>query len=197
MNTLKTSAKIFLLLTLLTGVAYPLAVTGIAQFLFREKANGSLVEVNGKTVGSLLIGQRFDSTRYFVPRPSAIEYQPLPSGGSNLGLTNLKLKQLVAEREKKFRTLNGIDAQTEIPAEMLFSSGSGLDPHISLRAALMQVEKIAKVRKFTSKQKEWLHNLVSSENKQAQFGILGNNYINVLKINILLDTQDQRIVYKP
>lgn len=197
MRTLKTSIKIFLLLTLLTGVAYPLAITGIAQFLFHDKANGSLLEVNGKTVGSLLIGQQFDSARYFMPRPSAIEYQPLPSGGSNLGLTNLKLKQLVTVREKKFRELNGIDAQAEIPAEMLFSSGSGLDPHISPQAALMQVERIAKVRKFTSTQKKWLLNQISLENNQAQFGILGYNYINILKINVLMDAQNQQIVDKP
>ena len=106
MKTVFTSLKIFLFFTILTGIIYPLLVTGIAQAFFPGKANGSLIIEDGKVIGSKLVGQQFDSVIYFTSRPSAISYNPMPSGGSNLGLTNVKLKTLVAERSASFICLN-------------------------------------------------------------------------------------------
>ena len=187
MKTLFISLKIFLFFTVLTGIVYPLFVTGIAQLAFPSKANGSLVEKNHKTIGSELIGQQFDSTIYFSSRPSAVSYNPLPSGGSNYGLTNVKLKNLVAERRQKFVTFNQLDSLTEIPSEMLFASASGLDPHISPQAALLQVERIAKVRNFDNGQTQRLFKLINELSEMPTFMFLGGERINVLLLNLKLD----------
>lgn len=144
MKTLFISLKIFLFFTVLTGVIYPLFVTGIAQLTMPVKANGSLILKNNKIIGSELIGQRFDSVIYFTSRPSAISYNPLPSGGSNFGLTNAKLKHSVDSLKNQFIAFNQLDGNTTIPSEMLFASASGLDPHISQKAALLQVDRIAR-----------------------------------------------------
>lgn len=154
MKTLIISLKIFLFFTILTGIIYPLFITGIAQVVFPSKANGSMIVKDNKLIGSKLIGQQFDSTIYFSTRPSAISYNPMPSGGSNYGLTNVNLKKLVTERKHKFIAFNQLDSLTIIPSEMLFASGSGLDPHISQKAALLQVDRIAKVRHFDTTQKQ-------------------------------------------
>jgi K+-transporting ATPase ATPase C chain len=187
MKTLKISLKIFLFFTLLTGIIYPLFVTGIAQVLFPAKANGSLIVCNNKTIGSELIGQFFDSNVYFSSRPSAISYNPLPSGGSNYGLTSAKLISLVDERRKQFLVFNGLDSLTEIPSEMLFDSASGLDPHISPKAALLQVDRIGKARNFNQNQKEILLQKISTLAESPQLGCLGQERINVLELNIELD----------
>ena len=187
MKTLFISLKIFLLFTLLTGVVYPLLVTGIAQVAFPSKANGSLIVKDNKTIGSELIGQQFDSTIYFTSRPSAVSYCPLPSGGSNFGLTNLKLKNLVAERKHQFIAFNQLDSLTVIPSEMLFASASGLDPHISPQAAILQVERIAKARNFGITQKQQLIQSINDRIEMPQFLCLGEKRINVLKLNIRLN----------
>lgn len=187
MKTLIISLKIFLFLTVLTGIAYPLLVTGIAQFTFPGKANGSLIRENNKIIGSELIGQQFDTAIYFSSRPSVISYNPLPSGGSNLGVTSSKLKTLVDERTQHFFALNQLDSLTTIPSEMLFASASGLDPHISPQAALLQVSRIAKVRNFNGSQKQNLIDLIHSETENPQYGVFGEERINVLKLNIELD----------
>ncbi|NVO10399.1 MAG: potassium-transporting ATPase subunit KdpC [Bacteroidales bacterium] len=193
MKTLITSLKIFLFFTVLTGVIYPLFVTGIAQLLFPNKANGSLIIKDNKAIGSELIGQQFDSSIYFTSRPSAISYNPLPSGGSNYGLTNIKLKNLVVERKHKFITFNRLDSLTVVPSEMLFASASGLDPHTSPSAALLQVDRIAKARGFDSSQKQQLIDLIQSKTEEMQFGLLGEPRINILNLNIALDKLDQNI----
>src|SRR5512145_2458780 len=118
MKTLIISLKIFLFFTILTGIVYPLLITGIAQAVFPFQANGSLITNNNKVIGSELIAQQFDSAIYFTSRPSAISYNPLPSGGSNYGLTNTKLKNLVCERKKQFIVFNQLDSLTVIPSEM-------------------------------------------------------------------------------
>ena len=188
MKTLIISLKIFLFFTVLTGIIYPLFITGIAQLVFPAKANGSLIVKNDKVIGSELIGQQFDSAIYFISRPSAVSYNPLPSGGSNYGLTNVKLKNLVAERRHQFFTLNQLDSlNIVVPSEMLFASASGLDPHISPQAALLQVSRIAKARNFNSSQKNHLFDLIHIETEHPQYGILGEERINVLKLNIELD----------
>ncbi len=193
MKTLIISLKIFLFFTILTGVIYPLFVTGIAQVIFPTQANGSLIIKDNKIIGSELIGQQFDSTIYFSSRPSAISYNPLPSGGSNYGLTNVKLKNLVVERKKKFIAFNQLDSLTEIPSEMLFASASGLDPHISPKAALLQVERIVKVRKFSTAQKQKLIKCITERTEAPQYLFLGEERINVLTLNLELNKLDQNI----
>lgn len=187
MKTLVIALKIFLLFTVLTGIIYPLVVTGIAQAIFAAKANGSLIIKDNKIIGSELIGQQFDSVIYFTPRPSSGSYNPLPSGGSNLGITSQKLKQQVNERKQKFIDFNGLSSNTEIPAEMLFASASGLDPHISVQAALLQVDRIAKARNFDSTQKQKLLEIINANTEIPQFLIFGKQLVNVLKLNIELD----------
>jgi potassium-transporting ATPase KdpC subunit len=184
MKTLLISLKMFLFLTILTGIVYPLFITGIAQIVFPSKANGSLIFKDNQTIGSELIGQQFDSTIYFSSRPSAISYNPLPSGGSNYGLTNTKLKYLVKERKKHFIAFNHLDSLTDIPSGMLFASASGLDPHISPESALLQVERVAEARKFKNSQKQELLQLVNTLTEAPQFQCFGEDRINVLRLNI-------------
>lgn len=187
MKTLVSALKIFLILTVLTGIIYPLVVTGIAQLIFPAKANGSLIIRDNKIIGSELIGQQFDSAIYFTSRPSAVSYNPLPSGGSNYGITSQKLKQQVTDRKQKFIKFNGLESNTEIPAEMLFASASGLDPHISVQAALLQVDRIVKARNFDDVQKQKLLEIVHENTETPQFLCLGPERINVLKLNLDLD----------
>jgi len=187
MKTLIISLKIFLFFTVLTGIIYPLFVTGIAQVVFPYKANGSLIVKNNQVIGSELIGQQFDSTIYFSSRPSATSYNPLPSGGSNYGLTNVKLKNLVVERNRQFNTFNLLDSTNTVPSEMLFASASGLDPHISPQAAALQVDRIAKVRNFNSAQKQKLLQCVTDLTENPQYLCLGESRINVLLLNLKAD----------
>lgn len=181
------SLKIFLFFTILTGIIYPLLISGIAQTIFPEKANGSMIIRDGKAIGSALIGQQFDSTIYFTSRPSAISYNPLPSGGSNFGLTNTTLKKLVNERKHQFIIFNQLDSLAEIPSEMLFASASGLDPHISPEAAMLQVDRISKSRNFNESLKQQLISLVHLNTEKPQYNLLGEERINVLLLNIELE----------
>jgi len=187
MKTLIISLKVFLFFTFLTGILYPLFITGLAQIFFPEQANGSLIYRENQPVGSQLIGQQFDGSLYFTSRPSAISYNPLPSGASNYGLTNHKLKDLVNERKKQFIAFNQLDSLTEVPSEMLFASASGLDPHISLRAAILQVDRIAKARNFNDTQKEKLMQCVNVRTEAPQFLCLGEQRINVFLLNLDID----------
>jgi K+-transporting ATPase ATPase C chain len=187
MKTLVIALKIFLLMIFLTGVIYPLVVTGIAKAIFPGKADGSLLIKDNRIIGSKLIGQNFDSDLYFAGRPSATTYNTRPSGGSNLGLSNTKLKELVDERRVQFIRFNELDSLTEVPSEMLFASASGLDPHISLQAAVLQVERVAKARRMNVTQKQQLLNLVNTYCEKPQFGFLGEERVNVLLLNAALD----------
>jgi K+-transporting ATPase ATPase C chain len=183
MKILVTSLKIFLFFTFLTGIVYPLLITGIAQLVFPGKANGSIIFRDNKEVGSVLIGQPFDTAIYFTSRPSAVSYNPLPSGGSNYCLTNIKLKKLIDSRRQKFIAFNQLDSHTEIPSEMIFASASGLDPHISPKAALLQVERIANARHFNSDQKQKLIQCVKKLTEAPLFLCLGEERVNVLLLN--------------
>ncbi len=187
MKTLAISLKIFFFFTVLTGIIYPLFITGITQLAFPSKANGSLVYKDNKVVGSKLIGQQFDSACYFTSRPSAISFNPLPSGGSNYGLTNSKLKTIVSERRKQFIEFNQLDSLAEVPSEMIFASASGLDPHISPQAAFLQVDRIARARNFSSVQKQQLIRCVNDCKETRQFSLFGNERINVLLLNLGID----------
>ncbi len=179
--------RIFLFFTILTGILYPLFVTGIAQLIFPGKANGSLIVKDHKTIGSELIGQKFDKAIYFSSRPSAISYNPLSSGGSNYGLTSKKLKALVSGREKQFLAFNHLDILTVIPSEMLFASASGLDPHTSPEAVLLQVDRIASARNFDDNQRRRLLQVITNLTEPPQFQCLGENRINILVLNLELD----------
>jgi potassium-transporting ATPase KdpC subunit len=181
------SIKIFAVLTVLCGIAYPLFITGIAQVVFPEKANGSLISKGNKVIGSELIGQKFDSIIYFSSRPSAIDYNPMPSGGSNYGPTSSKLKQLVADRTAQWIKSNPTSDPEKIPSEMLLASASGLDPHISPKAALLQVDRIVKARNFDNSKKQQLLKSISELSEAPQFSIFGENRINVLALNLELD----------
>jgi len=178
--------KFLLAMTVLTGIVYPLAMTGLAQVSFPSKANGSLIMINNKIIGSELIGQKFDSTIYFWSRPSAIGYNPIPSGASNYGPTSDTLRKLVTSRRNLFSEINSVDIAA-IPKEMVFASASGLDPHISPKAAQMQVNRVAAARSFNEKQKEELLKVISDLTEPLQFGLLGEERINVLKLNLALD----------
>ncbi|MEI6823612.1 MAG: potassium-transporting ATPase subunit KdpC [Bacteroidota bacterium] len=184
MKTIVISLKIFLFLTILTGVIYPLMITGIAQLAFSDKANGSIIYKDNKAIGSSLIGQQFDSTIYFSSRPSAIAYNPLPSGGSNYCLTSDTLQKLVNYRRKQFIAFNNLDSNAVIPSEMIFASASGLDPHISIQAAMLQVERIAKARHYNANQKQKLIDLIKELKEKPQFLCLGDEKINVLLLNL-------------
>ena len=174
-------------MTVLTGIAYPLLITCLAQLGYPSKANGSLILRNGKIIGSELIGQKFDSSMYFWSRPSAINYNPVPSGASNWGPTSDTLKKLVAARRITFAKMNSIPDPLTIPEEMIFASASGLDPHISPEAALMQAKRIARARKFDYNQEQKLLQSIRNMTDKPQFSILGEERINVLNLNLELD----------
>lgn len=179
--------KLFVVMTILTGILYPLCITGIAHGCFPAKADGSLLEKDGQIIGSSLIGQSFDSNRYFWSRPSAVNYQTMPAGASNLSITSKKLRLLMTEREKDFRDGNYLADSTQIPSEMIFASGSGLDPNISVEAAVLQVKRIAKARNLNQSQTGELLNLISKVKESRQLGLFGMPKINVLILNLEMD----------
>ncbi|MFO1480976.1 MAG: potassium-transporting ATPase subunit KdpC [Turneriella sp.] len=181
------ATRLLLVLSLICGGLYPLLVTGIAQAAFADKANGSIVQ-NGKgePVGSSLIAQRFSGEGYFWARPSAGDFGTVPSGASNKGPTSADLKKAVDDRRAALKATANL-AKTEIPAELLFASGSGLDPHIGKAAALFQVERIARVRKMDAAKRAALAALVERQTESPQWGFLGDERVNVLLLNLALD----------
>ena len=181
------SIKIILFFTVLTGIIYPLLITGTSQLIFHDKANGSFINKDNLRVGSSLIAQMFTDDRYFWPRPSAIGYNPLPSGGSNLSATSKILKESVENQRFDFIIKNRLPVGTIVPAEMIFASGSGLDPHISIESARLQSGRVAGARGI-SQQK--VLELIEKFKDNRQFGILGEPRINVLLLNMELDSQN-------
>lgn len=179
--------KFLLGMIILTGIIYPFFMTGLAQIVFPVKANGSLFTKDGKIVGSTLIGQKFDSSIYFSSRPSAINYNPVPSSGSNLGPTSDKLKTKMTERRKAFAKINSVKDTAAIPKEMIFASASGLDPHISPEAALLQLDRVATSRNYNKDQKLRVQELIKSKTEGLQFSLLGEPRINVFELNLALD----------
>jgi len=167
-----TAIRLLLVMTLLTGAIYPLSVWVVSLGLFPSQAYGSIVSVQGHKVGSALIGQEFKSNTYFWARPSAIQYKPMPSGGSNLSPAYPKLRSQI---------------KAGIPVEMGMASGSGLDPHITVRSAQWQMERIIKARQLSPYQPAQILDLIDKNTQAPDFGIFGERRVNVLALNIALD----------
>ena len=186
---LRSALMMFFILTILTGVAYPLAVTAIAQLLFPHQANGSLIYKDGKPIGSTLIGQPFDDPKYFWGRPSAtapFPYNAAASSGSNLGPTNPALIETVKMRVAALKAADpGND--TPVPVDLVTASGSGLDPHISSASAEYQVRRVARAR---GRDEAFVRTLVSQHTEGRQLGMLGERRVNVLALNLALDATD-------
>jgi len=181
------SIRALIVFTVITGVAYPLIVTGVAQVAFKHQANGSLIEKDGKVLGSELIGQPFSDPKYFWSRPSATSPQPYngaSSSGSNQGPTNPALKEAVDGRVKALRDAGG-DASKPVPVDLVTASGSGLDPHISPAAAEYQIPRISRIRKIPE---DRLRQLVARYTEGRQLGVLGEPAVNVLMLNLALDS---------
>jgi len=175
-------------LTLVTGIVYPVVVTAIAQLVFPHQANGSLIVKDGKVVGAALIGQPFDDPKYFWGRPSATSpfgYNAASSSGSNLSPTNPALVKSVQERVDALRAADP-DNRAPVPVDLVTASGSGLDPHISPPAALYQVNRVAKARKVDPAS---VRELVERHTEGRQFGFLGEPRVNVLALNLALDAR--------
>jgi len=186
MNQVKTTLKLFAILTVLVGIIYPVAVTALAQLFFPKEAEGSLLyDSGGNLTGSVLIGQPFSDIKYFWSRPSATSdypYNPLASGGSNLGPTN---KVLIDQISNRTNVLKSSGIQAPVPSDLVEASASGLDPHISMQSALIQIPRVARARALDE---ETVRKLVLEHVEERQFGFLGEQRINVLKLNLALDS---------
>lgn len=170
------SLRAIFVITVLTGVIYPVFITFFAMSAADSKRNGSLIHKNGKLAGSELIAQKFTSEKYFHSRPSAADFSTMPSGASNLGPTSKALKDSAAKSSVR-------------SADMIFCSGSGLDPHITPTSAFLQMERIAKYRKLNEKEKSLLKSLIEEKIERRQFGFLGEERVNVLLLNLELDNE--------
>ena len=172
MKNLMISLRSYLMFTVLLGLIYPVLMTGVSQAIFPFQSKGSMIEENGHAIGSALIAQKFQSDKYFWSRPSAVDFNPLPSGGSNLGPTSQTLQ----------KSLEGKDSK--MPQDLLFASGSGLDPHISPEAAAYQVERVARARNLEPQQ---LQKIVAEWTRGREWGIFGEGRVSVLQLNLALD----------
>ncbi len=185
LNHLMPAVRVTLVLTVLTGALYPALVTGLAKAIFPHQANGSLIEVNGKVIGSELIGQKFTKSEYFQGRPSAAGdgYDASNSGGTNLGPTSQKLADRIKADTEKFRKENP-DFTGPIPSDLLTTSASGFDPDLSPASALAQAPRVAKARGVS---RDAVESLVMTHIEGRQLGFLGEPRVNVLKLNLDLD----------
>lgn len=184
LNHLRPAFTLVVILTVLTGLAYPLAINGVAQAVMPSQANGSLIERDGRVVGSALIGQNFTSDRYFWPRPSATgpdPYNAAASSGSSLGTTSVKLRDRVAADVAR---LAGTGMAQPVPADAVTTSGSGLDPDVSPAFALAQVPRIATTRGL---EPDAVASLVRQQTENPAFGVIGEVRVNVLQLNLALD----------
>jgi len=183
MNELKRALLLFGTMALILGIIYPLVITGISQVIFPSQANGEIFTVNGKIVGSELIGQNFSSPQYFHGRPSAIGYNASTSGGSNYGPTNKNLVDRVNISISEIKAEDGLSDNATIPADLVLASASGLDRYISVESAELQVPRIAKARNLNE---SVIKDLIT-KNKEVPFPGIGEPVVNVLKLNIALD----------
>jgi K+-transporting ATPase ATPase C chain len=190
MRYLKQAILVFCIFTIVCGLMYPLFIIALSQSLFPQKANGSIITLDNRTVGSELIGQQFNSPKYFHGRPSGTEpaYNASGSAGSNLGPTNAHFLEEVKKRVEEVRNANGLPANTPIPADLVLTSASGLDPHISVESAVLQVRRIAKERGVPEAEVEAI---VRRHVEQPLGGIWGEPRVNVLKLNLALDSHEK------
>jgi potassium-transporting ATPase KdpC subunit len=172
--------KMLFVLTILTGIIYPLLITGIAQVCYNEKANGD----------PSLIGQKFDKSKYFWSRPSSVDYATIPSGASNLSATSKSLKDQVQKRKDSILSADPTKKADQIPSDMIYASGSGLDPHISYASAVFQADRVAKARGMN---KDTVLKMISQVREGRDFFTLGDRRVNVLKLNILLDKSSSKV----
>lgn len=177
--------RLFLLMTFITGLLYPLAVIGLATTLFPKASRGSLVTRKGEVVGSSLLAQNFDSPVYFWPRPSACGYGTMPSGASNLGPTSKTLRVQIAGRIRSWEAATATDGV--LFPEMISASGSGLDPHISPAAARAQLAGIAKARRWDQKQMEAARQVLGEFTERPLFGFIGQARVNIFLLNLAID----------
>jgi K+-transporting ATPase ATPase C chain len=185
---IRNALSMLLVMTVITGLIYPMVATGVAQVLFPHQANGSLIERDGKPIGSELIGQNFDDPKYFWGRPSATTPQPYngtASNGSNLGPTNTALRDAVQQRIDALRKADPGNT-APVPADLVTASGSGLDPEITPAAAQYQVARVARIRHLSEQQ---VQTLVAQFTQGRQLGLLGEPRVNVLQLNLALDGQ--------
>jgi K+-transporting ATPase ATPase C chain len=185
MRTLVVALRVALVTLIVTGILYPLAVTGLAQLLFPHRANGSLVtDLKGNVVGSELIGQAFADPAYLHPRPSANSYDASNSGGTNLATTSKKLRDDAQQLAATYRSENGLPAAAAIPVDAVTRSASGLDPHVSPDNARLQAARIAKTRGVAI---ERVHAIIEERVAGRELGFLGEPRVNVLEVNLALD----------
>ncbi|NCI78908.1 potassium-transporting ATPase subunit KdpC [Acinetobacter kanungonis] len=175
---------------LIAGIGYCSVSVSLAQWLFPVQSNGSVLEQNGKMIGSRLVGQQFVSPQYFHARPSAVNYNVEAMAGSNLAVSNPELQQLIRERAKQFAQQNQV-AEQDVPLEMLGASGSGIDPDISPKSALLQVNRIAQQRQLTVQE---VQALVQQHIQTPQFGVYGQARVNVLELNLALDQLSSKTI---
>jgi potassium-transporting ATPase KdpC subunit len=185
MRTILQHLRMYFFLSLILGVLYPFWVTFFAEYTMKEKAGGSLLYTHGTCKGSRLIGQKFSHPSYFWSRPSFCDYNPLVEGASNLGPTSKKLQEDIRSRLFFLSDAHEIGDLSKIPKDLLFASGSGLDPHISLEAALFQVDRVAKARNFHDKEK--LISLVKEHTEKKFLNFIGEDRVNVLELNLALE----------
>ncbi|HMK53412.1 MAG TPA: potassium-transporting ATPase subunit KdpC [Methanobacteriaceae archaeon] len=183
MKQIKNAIVIFVVFTILLGIIYPLAITGVSQLAFPVQANGNLIRDSGKVVGSQLIGQNFSSPSYFHGRPSVIDYNSSTSGGSNFGPTNKKLIDNITLRMQQLKVEDSLPANVTVPADLVLASGSGLEGYIYVDSAMIQVPRIARTRGISESEVE---KLIKSNQENTFFGF-GKEIVNVLKLNLALD----------
>lgn len=180
-------SSLFLLsMTLLTGVIYPLLVTGLSHLLWPQERLGSLIKEKNSIVGSALIAQKFTGLEYFWSRPSACDYNALLASGSNLGPTSLALKEIIAKRRLNLARLHH-SAEQAVPESLITASASGIDPHIPTKAATFQIERIAKARKLDEASRQRLHSMVDQFRRGTQMALFKEPEVNVLLLNLALD----------
>ena len=167
----------------LCGFLYSATVTGLGQLLFPAQANGSLIELDGKILGSSLVAQPFTDPKYFQPRPSAANYDPMAMAGSNMARTNPELTKIIEQRIADIEARDHIEGR-QIPSDLVTASGSGIDPEISLKSAMIQVQRVAEARHLSDQQ---VIELIQEYTLKPRFGVLGQERINVLELNLALD----------
>lgn len=187
MKNLIISLKLFIILTVITGIIYPLLIMCIAQTVFPDKSNGSMIKLNSNIVGSELIGQKFTGPEFFWGRPSAIDYNPMPSGASNLNPVGQLIKEQIKIRIDSIYKYQGYISLTQIPKDLIFASASGVDPHISPEAAYFQVDRISEARNFNEEQKNKLIELINKSIESPDLYIFGEPRVNVLLLNLKLN----------